>query len=118
MIRAIARNALWLFAFGLALALLTPWHAAAAAPNSPAYFSPHGGSHHRTDCTLFASRMEAAPAQARKAAASAPPETAADSALRDRANFTADSAARPHPASRVVQGSFLPLYLVNLRLLR
>lgn len=104
-------------AFAFALVLLAPWQVAgAASPGSDDLASP-AGPEHRADCALFASRAQAAPAQARKAAP-AQPEITADFALHDRAGFIADSAPRPGVASRAAPVSPVPLYLVTLRLRR
>ncbi len=119
MLDAIARRTPWLAALALAFALvlLAPWHAAGAAPRSLADFAIPTGPEHPTGCPVFASRAQAAPAQARKAAP-AQPETAAASALHDRADFITDSAVLPGVASRAAPVSPLPLYLVTLRLRR
>lgn len=109
----------WLTALALAFALvlLAPWHAAGAASRSLADFAIPTGPEHPTGCPVFASRAQAAPAQARKAAP-AQPETAAASALHDRAGCITDSVVQPGVASRAAPVSPLPLYLVTLRLRR
>jgi len=114
-----ARRTPWLAAIALAFALvlLAPWHAAGAAPRGSADFASPAGPEHRSDCPLVAPCAQAAPAQARKAA-QAQPGTRADSAPHDRAAFIADFAARPGVTPRAAPAPSLPLYLVNLRLLR
>ena len=118
MFKAIARRTPWLaaIAFAFALVLLAPWHVAGAASRGSDYLASPAGPEHRAACALFASRAQAAPAQARKAAP-AQPETTADFALHDRAGFIADGV-RPGVASRAAPVSPVPLYLVTLRLRR
>ena len=106
---AIAPRAPWLAAFAFAFALLVPWHTAGAAQGSADDFASPPGSEHRTDCPLFASHQQAAPAQ---------PEATADFERHDRADVTAAPAARPHGAWRAAVVSPVPIYLVNLSLLR
>ena len=115
----IARRMPWLTALALAFALvlLAPWHAAGAAPRGLADFAIPTGPEHPTSCPVFASRAQAAPAQARKAVP-AQPETTAEFALHDRAGFITDSAVRPGVAIRAAPVPPLPLYLVTLRLRR
>jgi hypothetical protein len=114
---AIAPRTPWLAAIAFAFALLVPWHTAGAAQGSADDFASPPGSEHRTDCPLFASHKQAAPAQARKAAP-AQPEATADFERHDRADVTAALAARPHGAWRAAVVSPVPIYLVNLSLLR
>jgi hypothetical protein len=119
MLRAFVRNALWLTAFALALALLTPWHAVGAAPSGPDPLASPAGSEHRTDCPLFAARKQAAPAEGRRAWPTQP-DAGAGIAPPAVAHFRSMTRcmARPSVASRAARVASPPLYLVNLRLLR
>jgi hypothetical protein len=119
MLHAIARRRPWLttIVLAFALVLLAPWHAAGAAPRSSVNFASPSGPEHRTDCPLLAPRAQAAPAQVPRAAF-VPPEPTTDSALHDRAGFTADSAARAGVALRAAPVPSVPLYLLTLRLRR
>lgn len=94
------RTALSMIALVFAALLAAPWH----------------GAGQRTDCPIFASLTQAAPAQARKAAPAQPETTAL--ARGARPALLAVLASRPRLASRAAPGHSLPLYLLNQRLLR
>ena len=119
MLDAITRRTPWPIALALAFAFVlpAPGHAAGEMSRSTAYFASPTGHEHRTGCPLVASRAQAAPARAQKAAP-AQPETTADGARHDGAGFAADIAVRPGVAPRAAPVPSVPLYLLTLRLRR
>lgn len=117
MLGTIVRKALWAVALAVALGLALPWHAAGAVRNASAHDAWPACPTQRADCPSASSHAELAPLPARKAAAPLP-EAAPELGLPGRSRGARALARDARPARGAPPPLSVPLYLVNLRLLR
>ncbi|OGA54803.1 MAG: hypothetical protein A3F74_25050 [Betaproteobacteria bacterium RIFCSPLOWO2_12_FULL_62_58] len=115
------RRTAWLsaIAFGFALALLAPWHAAGAgtgaSPGGGAAVAPLGAAEHHAECPLVAEHVQPVLAQAPKALE---PGNCGD-CLRDTwSDLALALPARAGTAPAAPPASSRPLYLLSSRLRR
>ena len=111
------RRTAWLsaIAFGFALALLAPWHAAGASPGGGAAVAPLGAAEHHAECPLVAERVQPVLAQAPKALGSG----SCGDCLRDTwSDLALALPARAGAAPVAPPASSRPLYLLSSRLRR
>ena len=121
MTAANTRRTAWLsaIAFGFALALLAPWHAAGAdtgaSPGGGAAVAPLGAAEHHAECPLVAERVQPVLARAPKALESG----SCGDCLRDSwSDLALALPARAGAAPVAPPASSRPLYLLSSRLRR
>ena len=114
--RSPIRIAGWLAAIAMALSLLLPWEASSAANAGFSDFAPEHGPQHRSECPLFAERVQAAPAQPQKSSP-VPLENPSDSPFAS-AGDRGLAALGVRPTALAAPTPPQPIYLLSRRLRR